>query len=543
MASEQPSGLERIPGRVRPDGTPTVTDETSRPLLTVTTLSKDFPGTRALDAVSLDVLPGEIYALCGGNGSGKSTLIKILAGVEQGEPGGTIKVGDVTTSANTVTPAFAHGAGIRVVHQDLGVFPDLTVAENIALGAEFPRRLGGRIAWRDLRRRAQEMIDRFDIRATPRTLLRDLNRATQTEVAIARALQGQEVEHGGILILDEPTTALPAAEVDLLLESLRRFADAGQSIMYVSHRLDEILRLTDRVTVLRDGHQVGTYTTSSLDENSLIEAILGKSADRVFVSARRSSAPAAAAPRRVLDVTALDIGPLRGASLHVDSGEIVGVAGLLGSGRTTLLRAIFGDLPIEGGEIRLDGKLVRFRDQRAAMDAGVAMIPENRAQDAAFLDQPLAFNLGISVLGDYWKNLHIRTQQMHRDAEALMERFGIKSPSPALLMSGLSGGNQQKAVLARWLRRNPRLLLLDEPTQGVDVGARADIYRQIAEAAETGMAVLVVASDFEELAHVVDRAVIIGDGLVRKVVDGDDLRADRIAELVYTEGMLHAHSD
>lgn len=507
-----------------------------RALLDAVAISKDFPGTRALDAVDLDVRAGELHGLCGGNGCGKSTLIKILAGVQQAEPGGTIRVGDVEVRADHVTPAFAHEAGVRVVHQDLGVFPDLSVAENMALGVErFPTGVGGRIRWSELRRRSAELIERFAIRARPETLMRDLNRASQTEVAIARALQGSAEAGPGLLILDEPTTALPAAEVELLLASLRRYAAMGQSILFVSHRLDEVLRLTERVTILRDGRKVGTWDTTDLDEDGLITAILGRSLEQVVPQARvrRASEP-------VLELRDLRAGPLRSVNLRVDRGEVMGIAGLLGSGRSSLLRAVFGDLPVESGEIHFKGEAVRFRSSGDAVDAGIALVPEDRAADAAFADLPLAMNLSVTVLSRYWKGGRMRERRMRTDATDLMNDHGIKAPGSGVPFNVLSGGNQQKGVLARWLRREPDLLMLDEPTQGVDVGARADIYRVIREAAAAGMAVLVVTSDVEELAHLADRAVILRRGRTVAEVEGADLEAHRLTALIHQGEVSHA---
>jgi len=534
LVAQSGEGMDVIhpaPGTGRPSG--------GRALLDAVAISKDFPGTRALDAVDLDVRPGEIHGLCGGNGSGKSTLIKILAGVQHAELGGTIRVGDVEVRADHVTPAFAHEAGVRVVHQDLGVFPDLSVAENMALGVErFPTGFGGRIRWAELRRRSVDLIERFDIRAKPETLMRGLNRATQTEVAIARALQGSAAGRPGLLILDEPTTALPAAEVESLLESLRRYASMGQSILFVSHRLDEVLRLTERVTILRDGRKAGTWNTRGLDEDGLITAILGRALEHVTPATRvrQTGEP-------VLELREVRAGPLRSASLRVDRGEVVGIAGLLGSGRTSLLRAVFGDLPVESGEILVKGDVVKFRNASDAVDAGVALVPEDRATDAAFADLPLAMNLSVTVLGRYWKGGRMRERRMRTDATDLMRAHGIKAPASTVPFNVLSGGNQQKGVLARWLRREPDLLLLDEPTQGVDVGARADIYRVIREAAAAGMAVLVVTSDVEELAHLADRAVILRSGRTVAEVEDADLEAHRLTALIHQGEMPRVDAD
>ncbi|MEV4422040.1 sugar ABC transporter ATP-binding protein [Patulibacter sp. NPDC049589] len=497
----------------------------------LTNLTKVFPGTVALSGVDMEILPGEIHGLVGGNGSGKSTLIKILAGVHQGEPGGTVEVGGQAFAADHASPELAHRCGIRVVHQDLGVFLDMTLAENLSLGHGFDTGPAGRIRWRRIRARTAELIDRFEIQATPRTLLRDMSRAGQTQVAIARALQDLDDGAGGLLILDEPTTALPEHEVSLLLGSLKRYAAAGQSILYVSHRIGEMLDLTDRVTVLRDSRLQGTYPTAELDEDGLIRAIVGRE-----LEAADRPAPPPRAATSVLSVDRLHAGPLRDVSIRVDPGEILGVAGLLGSGRSELLRAIFGDLPVESGTIELDGDRRRWRHPADAIAAGVALVPENRAEEAAFLDQSVYANIGIGSLGRYWRGLRLRDRRMRADGAGLMAEFGVKGASERALISTLSGGNQQKVILARWMRREPRLLLLDEPTQGVDIGARAEIYALVRQAVSRGMAVIVVASDFDELALVSDRAVVLREGRVIADVPRDELTAEVLTQLTHSEG-------
>jgi ribose transport system ATP-binding protein len=501
------------------------------PRVRVTGLSKTFPGTRALDDVSLQVRPGEIHALVGGNGSGKSTLIKVIAGVHQGDEGGTIEIGETSTPADSITPSISYDAGVRVVHQDLGVFPTMTVAENLALGSTFETGQGGWIRRRATMRRTRRLIERFEIPARPTTLLAEMGRTGQTLVAIARALQDQETQHGGLLILDEPTAALPAHEVEMLLGSLKRYAAAGQSILYVSHRLDEVLSHSDRVTVLRDGRMAGTHATAELDEDRLIELIVGRRLDRVFPDrsgvARRADT--------LLEVEGLAVGPVRNVSFDLNRGEVLGIGGLLGSGRSEILRVLFGDLRREAGTVRLDGSEVKFAHPAEAMRCGVAFVPENRADEAAFAALPVATNLSAAALRNYWNNVWLRDRRLRRDAGALMSEYMVKAASGGALLETLSGGNQQKVILARWLRRSPRLLLLDEPTQGVDVGARAEIYKFIRQATEAGAGAIVVASDFEELLHASDRVLVLRGGRAVAEVSSSELDADHLTRI--TQGM------
>ena len=491
-------------------------------------LSKTFPGTRALDSVDLEVRAGEIHALCGGNGSGKSTLIKILSGVYQGDPGGRIECAGVVAEPEKMSRALADQMGIRVVHQDLGVFPDMTVAENLSLGRGFETGLAGRVRWRAVRERARRLIDRFEIPAHPSTPMRELTRASQTQVAIARALQDQEAGQGGVLILDEPTASLPVHEVELLLGALRRYAAAGQAIIYVSHRIDEVLDLADRVTVLRDGIKAGTWAASELNEKRLIELIVNRTVERAFPALPPSNGDGVP----LLCVRDLWAGPLRGIDLDVAAGEVVGIAGLLGSGRTELLRAIYGDLAVERGSIELGGRALA-PGIPGAIESGVALVPEDRASDAAFLDLAVYSNLSASLLDRYQRRGRLQDRQMRRDGRELVARYGVKTASERVPLETLSGGNQQKVIVARWLRREPRLLLLDEPTQGVDVGARADIYANLRDAVAAGAGAIVVASDFEELAHVVHRAVVLCAGEVVAEVRDDDLTAHNLTELSY----------
>jgi ribose transport system ATP-binding protein len=494
----------------------------TRDRIEVTNLSKTFPGTKALDGVDIDIRAGEIHALLGGNGSGKSTLIKILCGVYQGDPGGTLRVGEQEIEVDATTPEFARSVGIHVVHQDLGVFLDLSVTENIALGHGYPVTAGMQVRWSGLRRRAAALLERFEIDASPDTRLRDLSQSARTQVAIARALQDDD--SGGLLVLDEPTSSLPAHEVELLLGTLRRYAARGQSILYVSHRLDEVLSIADRITVLRDGRKVATLEAAGLGEDRLIEEIVGRQIDRVFPSMPEVDETKDSRVR----VRDLSAGPLREMSFEVAPGEVVGLAGLLGSGRTELLQAIFGVLPIEEGEVRLDGDQIHLRRPADAMAAGIAFVPENRAEDAAMIEMSVDANISAATVRDYWswRRPWIAKRQMRRDTRASMDEFLVKAASEEALLSTLSGGNQQKVILARWLRRHPRLLLLDEPTQGVDVGARAEIYGLVRDAVADGAAALIVASDFEELAHVCDRVLVLSGGRITGEVAPPNLNAD-----------------
>jgi len=499
-----------------------------RSVLEVRGLSKAYGGTLALDDVDLDIRPGEVHALLGGNGSGKSTLIKCLAGVETPEPGGVLDLDGDVVAADQWSSDRAYAAGLRFVHQQPAVFPELSVAENIAFGTDFPRNRVGGIAWTELHRRTAALLERFHVPATPTTPLGALRAADRTRVAIIRAVQDREDAHSGVLVLDEPTAALPAHEVDQLLASLRRYAAAGQTILYVSHRLDEVLSVADRVTVLRDGRKVATVDAAGLTEADLIELIVGRPLDRLFPDA-------IASPDRdvVLSARHLRGGPLRDVTFDLHRGEVLGVAGLLGSGRSELLRMIFGAYPIAGGTVSLGGGDLAATTPSEAMAAGIAYVPEERYADALFAGESVRHNITAGSAGSYFSGLVFRHGQERADSADSIRRFLIRVGSDRQPIETLSGGNAQKVVLARWLSRQPKVLLLDEPTQGVDIGARSEIYALVRAATRAGTSVLLVASDMEEMAHACDRVVVLRDGRIAAEVRAP-LEAHRLTELVNT---------
>jgi ribose transport system ATP-binding protein len=520
-----PPGPDRLePGPDEPVPGPSFRGTT---VLAIEHLSKTFPGTLALDDVSIEIERGTVHCLVGGNGSGKSSLIKILAGVSEGDPGGTITVGGSTQDSSHTSPEWARAAGLHFVHQDLAVFPMLSVAENLAIGRGFPTATPLKaIRWRLLKSRASDVLDRFNVDVDPSRLVRDLRPAERTMVAIARALQDQSWASEGIVVLDEPTVALPAQEVDLLLAALQRYAAAGQTIVLVTHRLEEVVRIADRVTVLRDGRLAATLEPPDITEERLVELIVGRALDRD--AALREDADEEDVVLAARDLTG---GPLHGVSFGLRRGEVLGIAGLLGSGRTKLLSMLFGAYPIDHGTITLEGHEVRFATVDEAMDKGLAFVPEDRGE-SAFVGMSLTENLSAADVSKYWRGGRLRTRQEAAEARQSIAQFSIKAISERQPFSTLSGGNQQKAVVARWLRRKPKILLLDEPTQGVDIEARGEIYRLVRQAVASGSSVIVVTSDFEELARVCDRVLVLTHGRVSAVLRPPDVEVSRITQLV-----------
>ncbi len=517
MSSSHAHGLQ---SGALPSGLPEVA-------VRITGLSKTFTGTRALADVNLAIERGSVTALLGGNGSGKSTLIKILAGVYRSDPGGEIEVSGRRISSDQTTPTIARDLGLRFVHQVPGVFRDLTVAENIALANGWPQQ-AGRVRWSALRRRTSELMERFGLDVDPDQQMGRLRLADQTMVAIARALE-DSADGLAVLVLDEPTASLPPEEVSLLLEAVRACAVAEQTIIYVSHRIDEVLSVADAVTVLRDGEVVMAEEASRISESHLIRAIAG----------RELPVPATAPQRQreqtepMLAVEDLSAAELHDVTFSVRPGEVVGLAGLLGSGRTELLQAIFGAHAARSTRVEVDGTPLQGGSIAAAMRAGVAYVPEDRGADAAFPDLSVRENLSMAHLTRYRRAVGYAHGTERSDARADISRFGIRSAGDTALLSSLSGGNQQKVILARWLRRRPKVLLLDEPTQGVDVGARVDVWAAIGDAVQSGVAVVVASSDFEELATVADRVLVLRDGRVVTELTGEGLDPHRVTQAVY----------
>jgi ribose transport system ATP-binding protein len=500
--------------------------------LRIDNLSKSFPGTQALSDVSLEVGHGEVRALVGGNGSGKSTLIKILAGVQPADPGGRITVSGESIAADDITPEWSFAAALAFVHQDLGLFERLSVAENVFVGLPYPRR-GGRIDWRRLNREAASILERLRVEVSPHAPLAVLRASDRTLVAIARAVRGREGAHDGVLVLDEPTARLAAPEADRLLGALRQFAADGQTILYVSHRLDEVLAMAESITVLRDGAVVADRSADGLDAGELSRLIVGHT-----VGSIADSRIGTAAGPSLLEVEDVWTGPLKGIDLTVAEGEILGITGLIGAGTSSLLRAIYGAQKRQGA-VRLGGRALPAGNVAAAVRAGAAFVPENRLREGAFVTLSVRENLSASHLTRFRHRLSWidRRAEVEASSEAI-STYGVRCRSPQMPVALLSGGNQQKVVLARWLTGEPRLLLLDEPTQGVDVGARAEIHRQVRAAATRGCAVIVATSDADELLELSDRVVVLREGKIAVSALRDEVDRHWLAQRVFGHDYL-----
>ncbi len=479
------------------------------PLLEVEAVSKAFAGVQALDQVDLRLDRGTVHAVIGHNGAGKSTLMKVLGGIIQPNSGSLRLNGQAVVFHR---PRDALGRGIAMVHQELSVVDDLDIAENIFLGRE-PGRLGGLVNRRRLDAMTAALLRRLDLDWPVLTKCGELSVGERQMVEIARAISFD----AQVLILDEPTSALSRREQDALFALIQRLKADGMGILYISHRLDEIMHLSDMVTVLRDGRNVGTLERGAFDHEALIHIMMGQPAQaRTLTEYGRHGETTL----EVRDLRAQS-GHLHGISLSVARGEIVGLAGMLGSGRSELFECLFGIREYESGTIAIAGKPVRPQTPLAAMDLGIGMVPEDRKVQGIFAGASVWQNMTLASLHDLFARFgFVRETQARQASSRQVETLDLRCRGINQEIGYLSGGNQQKAVLARWIMRNPRLLLLDDPTAGIDVGAKSEIHHLISNLARDGVAVLVASSEFDELIDVCHRILIIRDGRIIDEVDG-----------------------
>lgn len=480
------------------------------PALSVSNLSKAFGGNLALDDFNVTLMPGEIHALVGQNGCGKSTLVKCLSGYYVPESGAMIEVAG-TVLAPPFTPESATRVGLRFVHQDLGLIPQMKVMENLALGNGFATNAIGSIDWAEERERATEILARLNSPIPPDSEVATLSMASRAMVALGRAI-GTSSKGVSVVVLDEPSASLPMAEVGVLHDVIRRVAAAGVAVLIVSHRMPEVFELADRVTAMRDGRCVGTYDTSSLTHDRLADIIVGR---QMIQQAGDRPTTVANDRRERVEIWGLSGGNVSDLSVSLEHGEIVGLAGLRGSGRSTAARLIAGVQVRNSGSVSLDGEVVPPDRVSAAVESGIAYVPEERKAQAAFGSMSVAENLLLPQMGRFSTGgLSLSKRSMKREAARLITEYDIRPSSPEASMSALSGGNQQKVVLARWMSMNPTLMILDEPVQGVDVGAKVEIFDMIRTAAGRGMAFLVVDSDMENLSKICHRVLVMAEGSV-----------------------------
>lgn len=494
------------------------------PVLRMQSIGKSFPGVRALDGVSFDLFAGELHALVGENGAGKSTLMKVLGGVyPAGEYEGEIVLDGVPQRFASIRDS--ENAGIAIVFQELSLVPELSVAENIFLG-RLPAR-SGVVRWDELHGRAKVLLQQLESDISPEARAGSLGIGQQQLVEIAKALS----HRARILVLDEPTAALNDSEAEALYRVIENLRGQGFGLAYISHRLDEVLRLANRVTILRDGRSIETRQRGNIDRKTMVALMVGREITQVFPEPNRKPGDVA------LEVRGLTVkhpalpgrDVLSNISFAVRKGEVLGIAGLMGSGRTALLNVLFGSFPERGsGEIRVAGESVRLDKPSDAIGRGIALVTEDRKRLGLSVGASIQENMSLVALNDFALASVVRKGQEVAAVERTMSDLRVKARSPEIVVGTLSGGNQQKVVLGKWLLNRPRVLLLDEPTRGIDIAAKQEIYTRIAQLAQEGLALVVVSSEMEELRGLCDRILVMHEGRIT----GEFARVDATPEKI-----------
>ncbi len=483
-------------------------------ILQLRNITKTYPGVVALNDVTIDVASNEVHALIGENGAGKSTLIKTCTGAVVPDSG-TIVVGG--REFGSMTPRRSREHGIAAIYQDFNLVGELSVAENVFLGRAI--RKGIVIDRKAMAEAAGALFDRLGIPINPAELVRNLTVAYQQIVEIAKAVS----QNARILIMDEPSAPLTSAEVGRLFTLVETLKAAGVTIIYVSHRLDEVLRLSDRVTVIRDGRKIDTLETRATDLNQLVRLMVGRELTETY-----PARTATATDEVVLDVRHLHGNGLRDISFQVRRGEIVGLAGLVGAGRTELAELVFGVKPRTAGTITFRGRQIAPRTPRQAIDLGIGLVPEDRKRQGVLLPMSVKSNISMAIVKDISLACVLKQKEEERIAGRFCAELKIRTPSLEQAVTHLSGGNQQKVVLAKWLAAGPDLIILDEPTRGVDVGAKHEIYRLVNSLVANGKAVLMISSEMEELMGMADRIVVLSEGRMMGIVSRADFDQERI---------------
>jgi inositol transport system ATP-binding protein len=505
----------------------------NKPLLCMTGIGKRFPGVQALVDVGLEVATGEIHALLGENGAGKSTLLKILSGAQQPDSG------TIAFAGRTIAPATPHDAqrlGIVTIYQEFTLAPNMTIAENVFIGREPGPRVF--VSWRKMIAETRAITGRLGLDLKPTALVRDLSVAEQQMVEIARALSMKS----RLIVMDEPTSALSSTEVEKLFRIVRDLKAQGLGVIFVTHRLEEVMQICDRYTVLRDGRYMGSGAIAETTVDGIIRLMVGRQVKDLF--ARRAAARgggdiALAVEGLTRRGNAQDqtVSVLDDVSLSVRRGEIVGLAGLVGAGRTEMARAVFGADPFDSGRILVDGKEVAIRSPREAIRHGIGLVPEDRKQQALFLALAVRMNISMAALTRIGKwSIFVDEAREGAMVEEFRRALNIRMAGPDQLIANLSGGNQQKVVLARWLALRPKVLIVDEPTRGIDVGAKVEVHNLLFEMANAGIAVIAISSELPEVLAISDRIVTMREGRITGEVAGDDATEEQVMTMMMLSG-------
>ncbi len=467
-------------------------------LLSMTGISKFFPGVRALDDVQLNVRKGTVHALMGENGAGKSTLMKCLIGIYTPDSGSIVFKDEELHVTNT---RYALSKGISMIHQELNPIPHMTVAENIYIGRE-TRTWYGLVDMKKMNSRTKELLDKLDIRLDATKKMVELSIANTQLVEIAKAVSYDS----DLIVMDEPTSAITEAEVAVLFKIIKSLKEQGRSVIYITHKMDEVFKITDEVTVFRDGTYISTDPTEGLTRNMLIQKMVGRELTDMFHKER------AEIGETVLDVRNLSGKKFRNVSFEVKRGEIFGVAGLMGAGRTELLEAVFGVTKPVSGEVFVDGKKASIRSPADSIRLGLALLTEDRKLTGLYINAMVRDNMMIANMKAYMRGIFVNFRKIDADCERMRDQLRIRTPSLKQVIKYLSGGNQQKVLISRWLLTGPSILILDEPTRGIDVGAKAEIYRLMTELTHQGKTIIMISSELPEILGMSDRIMVMHEG-------------------------------
>lgn len=484
-------------------------------ILEMKEINKRFYGVKALIDVNLTVRKGEVHALVGENGAGKSTLMKILSGAYQKDSGKIYIQGKEVTAPS---PTLMQQLGISIIYQEFNLISGLSIAENIYLGRE-PLKKSGLIDWTQLFRKTEELLEKLNLSISPKTLVSKLSVAQQQFVEIAKALSlGAK-----IIIMDEPSATLTPKELDCLFDVVKDLKSKGVSIIYISHHLDEIFEIGERVTVLRDGENVGTNNIENVDKSTIIKMMVGRRLNQTFPE--RSQQPGDI----VLEVNNLTReNVLNDINFTLRKGEILGIAGLVGSGRTELVRALYGADRKDDADIKLKGRKIKIASPQDSINNGIGLLPEDRKQQGLVLSQSVKYNITLANLRSIINNIFINKTREKTVVNDYIDKISIKTPSPAILTRSLSGGNQQKVVLAKWLYTDSNILIFDEPTRGIDVGAKFEIYRLMNELTEQGKSIIMISSELPEIIGMSDRVIVMYKGRITGRFDREELKQEKI---------------
>ncbi len=492
-----------------------------QPIMSMKDVSKQFSGVKVLHNVDIELFKGEVHALMGENGAGKSTLMKIMAGVYQPDSGSIVYKGEEVRWNH---PMDARSKGISVIHQEISLSPNLSIGENILMGTSLKKNRMGLISWNDIYEKAEKILISIGSSLDPRADVSSLSVAQQQMVEIARALS----LNSEILIMDEPTASLTDKEIEKLFTIIDELKRKGVAIVYISHRMDEIFKISNRFTVLRDGRLVTSGPISETNPTHLVKLMVGRELNELFVRERKEN-NIGTKNLPVLELKGVsDKKIVKNVSLKIYPGEIVGLAGLVGAGRTELVRTIFGLSELSEGEIIIEGNLVQIKNPIDAIKLGIAHVPESRKEQGLLPNLSVKENIMMAQFPMYRKFKFLQYKKINREADRYIEELGVRTASKEQNVMGLSGGNQQKVVIAKWLSIGPKVLLLDEPTRGVDIGAKTEIHKIINQLAEKGLAVLMISSELPEILGVSDRILVMHEGKLKVELSHEEATQEKI---------------